>query len=97
MAKRSRHPRFLWGSQYYRGPTPDRECWKRDMRRTREMGFNCVKNAVQWRWAHRKPDRFVFDDIDELMDLAGENELAVAVRRLDDAAWSNGMDAGILI
>ena len=69
--------RFLWGAQYYRGPTPERECWARDLRRMRELGFTSVKNAVQWRWVHRQPDKFFFDDIDELMDLAQDNGLAV--------------------
>lgn len=70
-------PRFLWGAQYYRGPTPERSRWAGDLRRMRELGFTSVKHAVQWRWAHRKPDAFYFDDIDELMDLSAAEGLGV--------------------
>jgi beta-galactosidase len=79
---------FLFGAQYYRAPTPEPECWETDLRRMRELGFNHVKFWVQWRWSHRAPDRFVFDDVDRLMDLAHENGLAVTLNTLFDVAPS---------
>jgi beta-galactosidase len=77
---------FLWGAQYYRAPTPDPSCWEGDLRRMRELGFTDVKLWVQWRWSHREPERFVFDDIRGLMDVAGANSLRVTLNTIFDAA-----------
>ncbi len=75
---------FLFGSQYYRAPTPERELWQDDMARLRDLGFNQVKLFVQWRWSHRAPDRFYFEDLDELMDLAAEHGLGITLNTLTD-------------
>src|SRR6478672_3648734 len=68
---------FLFGSQYYRAPTPEPECWAEDLAKMKDIGFNQVKYWVQWRWQHRAPDRFYWDDLDCLMDLAGNNGIGV--------------------
>lgn len=79
---------FLHGAQYYRAPTPEPSCWEYDLKRMRDMGFNHVKYWAQWRWGHRGEDRFYFDDLDRLMDLAAENELGVTINTLFDVAPS---------
>jgi len=79
----SRFP-FIFGSQYYRAPTPEPECWAGDMQRMRELGFNTIKLFVQWRWSHRGEERFYWDDLDALMDLAHEHGLAVTLNTLLD-------------
>lgn len=50
----------------------------------RELGMNAVKLWVQWRWSHRRGDRFQFDDVDRLMDLAAENRLGVTLNVIFD-------------
>ena len=50
------------------------------------LGFNCVKYWVQWRWSHRRNDRFVFDDLDRLMDLAYVEKLAVHLNVIFDVS-----------
>jgi beta-galactosidase len=85
MGKRDSYP-FLWGAQYYRAPTPEQDCWEQDLRRMRELGCNCVKFWVQWRWSHRTEDRFYFDDLDLLMDLAAANNLKVHLNTIFDVA-----------
>jgi beta-galactosidase len=77
---------FLFGAQYYRAPTPEPACWEADLQRMAELGFNAVKFWVQWRWTHRNPDRFVFDDLDRLMDLAAANNLGVTLNTIFDVA-----------
>lgn len=77
---------FLFGAQYYRAPTPEPECWAQDFARMRALGFNAVKLWVQWRWSHRQPDQFVFDDLDQLMDLAQRHELKVTLNTILDVA-----------
>jgi beta-galactosidase len=75
---------FIFGAQYYRAPTPEPACWAGDLRRMRELGFNAVKFFVQWRWSHRRPEAFFFDDLDALMELAGANGLGVTLNILCD-------------
>jgi beta-galactosidase len=77
---------FIFGAQYYRAPTPEPECWPDDIRRMQELGFNAVKLWVQWRWSHRSPDRFVFDDLDRLMDLSHGHGLQVTLNVIFDVA-----------
>jgi beta-galactosidase len=77
---------FLFGSQYYRAPTPESECWQPDFAAMRGLGFNAVKYFLQWRWSHRAPDRFVFDDLDRLMDLAATHGLGVTLNFILDVA-----------
>jgi beta-galactosidase len=78
-----RYP-FIFGAQYYRAPTPEPELWEGDLRRMQELGLTDVKLFVQWRWSHRGEERFYFDDLDRLMDLAGENGLRVTLNTLFD-------------
>ena len=75
---------FIFGSQYYRAPTPEPECWETDFQNMRELGFNEVKFFVQWRWSHRAPDRFYFDDLDRLMDVAARHGVGVTLNILLD-------------
>ena len=76
---------FLYGAQYYRAPTPDDSCWTGDLRRMRELGMNNAKFWPQWRWAHRR-DRFVWDDLDRLFDLAHAEGLGVTLNTVFDVA-----------
>src|SRR5215471_7462111 len=77
---------FLFGSQYYRAPTPEKACWAADLAKMREMGFTQVKYWVQWRWSHRGPGRFFWDDLDELMDLAHMSGIGVTLNTIFDVA-----------
>jgi beta-galactosidase len=77
---------FLFGTQYYRAPTPDPECWEQDFRAMQELGFNAVKFFVQWRWSHRAPGRFYFDDLDQVMDLAAQHGLGVTLNFILDVS-----------
>jgi beta-galactosidase len=77
---------FLFGAEYYRAPTPGPECWEQDFRGMRDLGFTSVKYIVQWRWSHRRRDRFTFDDLDRLMDLAAAHRLGVTLNFFFDVA-----------
>jgi beta-galactosidase GanA len=70
---------FVYGTQYYRSPTPPREDWARDMVWIREHGFNTVKHWIPWTWMNPSPDAFDFSDIDELMELATKHDLKVVL------------------
>lgn len=77
---------FPYGSQYYRAPSPPPEDWDRDLQQMADLGFNMVKFWVQWRWNHPEEDRFYFDDIDRLMDLAQKHGLTVMLNTIVDVA-----------
>ena len=81
-------PRFLFGAQYYRAPTPAPECWAGDLANMRALGMDTVKFWVQWRWSHRTEQAFYFDDLDRLMDLAAQNGLRVTLNIICDGAPS---------
>src|SRR5512133_644760 len=85
MPTSSPHP-FIFGAQYYRAPTPEPACWKQDFEHMRDLGFTDVKLWVQWRWSHREPEAFVFDDVDRLMDLAAEHSLRVTINTIFDVS-----------
>ena len=77
---------FIYGTQYYRNPTPDRSQWESDLKNIKELGLKDVKFWVQWRANHIAPDKFDFSDIDELMDLALKNDLRVTLNVIFDVA-----------
>ncbi|HET6567879.1 MAG TPA: beta-galactosidase, partial [Rhodothermales bacterium] len=75
-----------YGSQYYRAPSPRPEDWERDLKHMAGQGFNTVKFWLQWRWNHPEEDRFYFEDIDRLMDLAQQAGLKVMLNTIVDVA-----------
>jgi len=77
---------YPFGSQYYRAPSPSPADWEADLRHMAEQGLNTVKFWVQWRWNHPAQGRFYWDDIDRLMDLAGQQGLRVMLNTIFDVA-----------
>lgn len=75
---------FVYGAQYYRAPTPEREYWARDLEQMKLLGFNTVKYWVQWRWSERRPGVYFWEDLDELMHLAEKNKLHVILNLICD-------------
>lgn len=75
---------FVYGVQYYRAPTPHRDCWRRDLEKIRELGFDTVKFWVQWRWSERREGEYYWEDLDELMRLAEDNHLRVVLNLILD-------------
>lgn len=67
------------GTQYYRPPFPRGRFWEDDFRRMVDAGLNTVQLWVLWSWVEAVPGRFVFDDYDELVDLAGKHGLEVVL------------------
>ncbi len=91
MPDSSRRPAFRdgeipFGTQYYRAPSPRPEEWENDLAAIARLGMNTVKFWVQWRWNNPAPGKFVFEDIDRLMDLAERNGLRVMLNTIVDVA-----------
>lgn len=70
---------MLLGTQYYRAPFPARRHWREDLARMRDAGLDTVQFWVLWAWVEPEPGRFVFDDYDELIELAGAVGLQVVL------------------
>ncbi len=91
---------FPFGTQYYRAPSPHREDWETDLKKMSEYGFNIVKFWVQWRWNNPEEDKYYFDDIDELMNLAEKYNLRVMLNTIFDVApawiYKNVPDASMI-
>ncbi len=77
---------FLYGAQYYRAPTPARDCWESDLANMRRIGMTDVKFWIQWRWSHCQPEQYDWSDLDALMDLAACNGLRVTLNFILDVA-----------
>ena len=75
---------MYFGAQYYRPPFPDRTCWERDFLNMKQLGFHVVKLWAVWNDIERKPDHFVFDDLDRLTELAGKNGLKVIINTIPE-------------
>jgi beta-galactosidase len=67
------------GAQYYRAPFPEDRFWEDDLRRMKDAGLNTVQLWVLWAWVEATPGRFVFDDYDKLVELAGKYGLKVVL------------------
>ena len=70
------------GAQYYRPPNPPRGDWERDLLRMADAGMNTVKFWACWSWVNGTEGAYDFDDLDELMDLAGTAGLSVVINTI---------------
>ena len=55
---------FVYGTQYYRAPTPLPDEWDVDLRNMTGAGLETIQLRIQWRWNEPIEGRYVFDDID---------------------------------
>lgn len=61
---------IMYGTQYYRSPTPLPSEWEQDIIRMDELNIDTFQIRVQWRQNERGEDNYWFDDVDELFELA---------------------------
>ncbi len=86
MIQKKQDPPFIYGTQYYRAPTPERACWAEDLAHIRALGMDAVKFWVQWRWSERRRGEYNWDDLDELMSLAQAQGLHVTLNFITEVA-----------
>lgn len=69
---------FLYGTHFFRPPNPPRG-QRRQMLETiaREYGFNIIRVYPAWVYFNPQPDRFVFDEVEEVMKYCDEFGLRV--------------------
>jgi beta-galactosidase len=69
---------FLYGSQFYRPPNPPR-ARRREMIRTiaEEYKFNLIRIWPNWDYVNPEPDKWIFDEVEEVMSYCDEFGLKV--------------------
>ena len=68
---------FPVGVEYYRPPVPPTEFWDDDFHRIRQAGMQIVRTFCPWNWVETEPNRFEFDDLDLMFELAAKHDLRV--------------------
>ena len=70
---------FLFGTQYLRGATPERDQWNRDMENMKELGFNTIRAWLVWNIIERAEGEIDRDYIDAFLSCAGAHDLKVGL------------------
>lgn len=78
--------KFIYGTQYYRAPTPLPDEWEVDMQKMGEAGIDTIQIRVQWRKNEPSENEYCFDDIDELFALAEKHGRKVIFKFLMENA-----------
>ncbi len=77
---------ILYGTQYYRAPTPLPEEWDKDMANIERIGLDTVQIRIQWRFNEPREGEYKFDDIDGLFATAKKHNLKVIFKFLLETA-----------
>jgi beta-galactosidase len=67
-------------------PKAKRDLWRADLQKIKSLGFNAVRCWVDWATAEPLEERFNFDAIDVLTELAGQVGLKVIIQVYADSA-----------
>lgn len=70
---------FVFGTQYLRGASPERDQWDRDLYNIRKMGFNTVRAWLVWNAIEREQGRIDYDYLCSFLETAQKNGLEVGL------------------
>lgn len=70
---------FVFGTQYLRGATPERDQWKKDMESMKECGFNTIRAWLVWNAVEKQEGVYDHQYISDFLTLAKEYELDVGL------------------
>ena len=70
---------FVFGTQYLRGASPERDQWERDLYNIKESGFNTIRAWLVWNAIERAEGEIDYDYISTFLDTAKRNELDVGL------------------
>ena len=77
---------LLYGTQYYRAPTPLAEEWDGDLAKMGDYHLETIQLRLNWRQNERAEGVYDFGDVDRLMDLAEKHGKKVAIKFLLECA-----------
>ena len=78
--------RILYGTQYYRTPTPLPSEWEEDIPRLADYALDTLQIRINWRWNEVREGEYNFDDVDRLFELAEASGRKVIVKFLLECA-----------
>ncbi len=80
---------LLYGTAFYRPPNPPRQQRRKMLQSIAEdYGFNIIRIYPGWDYYNPAPDRFVFDDVDEVLGWCDEFKIKVLMGLvLETAPW----------
>jgi len=70
---------YVYGTQYLRGATPERDQWEKDMESMKKCGFNTIRAWLVWNAIEKSEGVFDYDYISGFLTLAKEYELDVGL------------------
>ena len=70
---------FVFGTQYLRGSTPERDQWKRDMENMKKLGFNTIRGWLVWNCIERREGEIDYDYIADFLNCAEDFDLQVGL------------------
>ncbi|MBO5275017.1 MAG: beta-galactosidase [Clostridia bacterium] len=70
---------FVFGTQYLRGFTPERDQWERDMENMKKIGFNTIRAWLVWNAVERREGEIDYDYIEQFLTCAKQYELQVGL------------------
>ena len=80
MSIQQKQKTFIYGTQYYRIPNPPRDQHAYHLKRIKEeLGFNTVKLFIQWNTQNPAPDKYDFEEMEEIFDICNRESLNVFV------------------
>lgn len=77
---------IIYGTQYYRTPTPLPEEWEGDLANMADFSLDTIQIRINWRWNERREGEYDFSDVDRLMELAKKYEKKVIIKFLLECA-----------
>lgn len=73
---------FIYGTQYYRYPSPPPDQWRKDLENIRSLNFNTVKIWAAWGRMHTAEGQADFSDLLQIMDICQDLGLKVVVNTI---------------
>ena len=67
-------------------PASKKDAWRADLRQIKALGFNTVRCWIDWATGQPAPDRYDFETIDVILQLAEEVGLKVVIQAYMDSA-----------
>lgn len=77
---------MLYGTQYYRFPTPLKEEWENDLSKMGNYSLDTFQIRINWRANEIKEDVYNFDDVDELVRLSHKYNKKIIIKFLLECA-----------
>ena len=78
--------KMLYGTQYYRFPTPLKEEWENDLSKMGNYSLDTFQIRINWRANEIKEDVYNFDDVDELVRLSHKYHKKIIIKFLLECA-----------